>query len=167
MSEYAFAMADPVNDGLVASLGRPGGNVTGTIFLGPELVTKRLGLLSEVVPNTLAGQSSGTHVLMVIQDGWDGQGGRAGGTDARYAAPVCAGKQPRRITQRSSTLTTDRADALCVFPSPMLFGEYDRIVGIVAEKRLPTIYAAREGVELGGLMSYGANLAGSTNGSIR
>jgi putative ABC transport system substrate-binding protein len=49
----------------------------------------------------------------------------------------------------------------------MLFAEYDRIVGIVAEKRLPTIYAAREGVELGGLMSYGANLAGSTNGSIR
>ena len=161
MSEYAFAMADPVNDGLVASLGRPGGNVTGTTFLGPEVVTKRL--LSEVVPQ----HSRVAVLLMVIQDGWDGQGGRAGGTDARYAARVCAGKQPRRITQRFSTLTRDRADALCLFPSPMLFAEYDRIVGIVAEKRLPTIYAAREGVELGGLMSYGANLAGSTNGSIR
>ena len=46
-----------------------------------------------------------------------------------------------------------------VFPSPMLFAEYGRIVSIATEKRLPTIYAAREGVELGGLISYGANLA--------
>jgi putative tryptophan/tyrosine transport system substrate-binding protein len=66
---------------------------------------------------------------------------------------------PEEITGTFSTVSRDRTDALCVFPSPMLFAEYGRIVGIVAEKRLPTIYAAREGVELGGLMSYGANLA--------
>jgi putative ABC transport system substrate-binding protein len=66
---------------------------------------------------------------------------------------------PEEITGTFSTITRDRADALCVFPSPMLFAEYGRIVSIVAEKRLPTIYAAREGAELGGLMSYGANLA--------
>jgi len=56
-------------------------------------------------------------------------------------------------------VSRDDADALCVFPSPMLFAEYGWVVGIVAERSLPTIYAAREGVELGGLMSYGANLA--------
>jgi putative tryptophan/tyrosine transport system substrate-binding protein len=66
---------------------------------------------------------------------------------------------PEEITGTFSTTSRDRADALCVFPSPMLFAEYGRIVGIVTEKKLPTIYAAREGVELGGLMSYGANLA--------
>jgi putative ABC transport system substrate-binding protein len=66
---------------------------------------------------------------------------------------------PEEIAGTFSTITRDNADALCVFPSPMLFAEYDRIVSIVAQKRLPTIYAAREGVELGGLMSYGANLA--------
>jgi putative ABC transport system substrate-binding protein len=66
---------------------------------------------------------------------------------------------PEEITGAFSGITTDRADALCVFPSPMLFAEYSRIVSIVEEKRLPTIYAAREGAELGGLMSYGTNLA--------
>src|SRR5260370_18426401 len=50
------------------------------------------------------------------------------------------------------------ADALIVLPSPMLFGEYGRIVGIAANSRLPAMYAAREGVDVGGLMSYGANL---------
>jgi len=66
---------------------------------------------------------------------------------------------PEEIAGTFSTISRDRADALCVFPSPMLFAEYGRIVSIVAENRLPTIYAAREGVELGGLMSYGTNLA--------
>jgi putative tryptophan/tyrosine transport system substrate-binding protein len=67
--------------------------------------------------------------------------------------------RPEEITGTFSTITRDRADALCVFPSPMLFAEYARIVSIVADKKLPTIYGASEGVELGGLMSYGANQA--------
>jgi putative ABC transport system substrate-binding protein len=62
------------------------------------------------------------------------------------------------ITGAFSTVTRERAVALCMFPSPMLFTEYGRIASIAADKRLPTIYAAREGAELGGLMSYGANL---------
>ena len=62
------------------------------------------------------------------------------------------------ITGVFSTITRERADALCMFPSPMLFAEYGRIATMAADKRLPTIFAAREGVELGGLMSYGANL---------
>ena len=57
-----------------------------------------------------------------------------------------------------STITRERADALCIFPSPRLFAEWGRIASMAADKRLPTIFAAREGVELGGLMSYGANL---------
>jgi putative ABC transport system substrate-binding protein len=156
----AFAMADPVNDGLVASLARPGGNVTGTTFLGPELVTKRLELLSEVVP-----QHSRVAVL------WHP---RAYGDrtmegmvqEAQHAAQTLGiqlefvpANSPEEITGTFSTITRDRADALCLFPSPMLFAEYDQIVSAVAEKRLPTIYVARDGVELGGLMSYGANLA--------
>jgi len=66
---------------------------------------------------------------------------------------------PEEIARAFSNVTRGDADALCVFPSPMLFAEYGRIVHIVADRRLPTVYAAREGVELGGLMSYGANLA--------
>jgi len=156
----AIGMADPVDDELVASLAQPGGNVTGTTFLGPQLVTKRLQLLSEIVP-----QHSRVAVLWHphaysnrTMDGMVKEAERAAQTLAIQLQFVPA-NDPEEITGTFSAISRDRADALCVFPSPMLFAEYQRIVGIVAEKRLPTIYAAREGVELGGLMSYGANLA--------
>jgi putative ABC transport system substrate-binding protein len=73
--------------------------------------------------------------------------------------PFVPANSPEEITRTLSNMTRDRTDALCVFPSPMLFAEYDQIVSAVKERRLPTIYVARDGVELGGLMSYGANLA--------
>src|SRR5215472_746695 len=156
----AIGMADPVAVELVASLARPGGNVTGTTFLGPQLVTKRLQLLSEVVP-----QHSRVAVLWHphaysdrTMDGMVKEAEHAAQTLGMLLQFVLA-NSPEEITGTFSTITRDGADALCVFPSPMLFAEYGRIVNIVAEKRLPTIYAAREGVELGGLMSYGANLA--------
>jgi putative ABC transport system substrate-binding protein len=156
----AIGMADPVADELVASLARPGGNVTGTTFLGPQLVTKRLQLLSEVVP-----QHSRVAVLWHpraysdrTMDGMVKEAEHAAQTLAMQLQFVPA-NGPEELTGTFSAVTRDRADALCVFPSPMLFAEYDRIVSIVADKKLPTIYAAREGVELGGLMSYGANLA--------
>jgi putative tryptophan/tyrosine transport system substrate-binding protein len=156
----AIAMADPVDDELVASLARPGGNVTGTTFLGPQLVTKRLQLLSEVVP-----QHSRVAVLWHpraysdrTMDGMVREAKDAAQTLGMQLQFVPA-NSPEEITGSFSTITRDGADALCVFPSPMLFAEYGRIISIVTEKRLPTIYAAREGAELGGLMSYGANLA--------
>jgi ABC-type uncharacterized transport system substrate-binding protein len=65
---------------------------------------------------------------------------------------------PDDITSAFSVITRDRVDALSLFPSPILFAEYNRIASIAADKRLPAIYAAREGAEVGGLMSYGANL---------
>jgi putative ABC transport system substrate-binding protein len=155
----AIAMADPVDDELVASLAQPGGNVTGTTFLGPELVTKRLELLSEVVPQH-------AHVVILWHPhAYSDRTMDRMYKEAEYAAQTLGmqlqfvpATNPEEITGAFSGITRDRADALSVFPSPMLFAEYGRIVGIAAEKRLPTIYAAREGVELGGLMSYGANL---------
>jgi putative ABC transport system substrate-binding protein len=156
----AIGMADPVADELVASLAQPGGNVTGTSFLGPQLVTKRLQLLGEIVP-----QHSRAAVL------WhpNAYSNRtmAGMVDEAEHAAQTLGMQLRfapansaeEIANALSSVTREPVDALCVFPSPMLFAEYGRIVSIVAEKRLPTIYAAREGAELGGLISYGANLA--------
>jgi putative ABC transport system substrate-binding protein len=154
----AIGMADPVEDELVASLARPGGNLTGTSFLGPQLVTKRLQLLSEVVREH-------SHVAILwhphaygdrTMDGMVKEAEQAAQTLGMQLQFVSA-NSPEEITK--AFITADRADALCVFPSPMLFAEYSRIVSIVAEKRLPSIYAAREGAELGGLMSYGANLA--------
>src|SRR5499427_7982186 len=156
----AIGMADPIDDELVASLARPGGNLTGTSFLGPQLVTKRLQLLREVVPEH-------SHVAVLWHPHAYSDRTMDGMVKEAKQAAQALGMQlqfvpantPEEITGAFSGITADRANALCVFPSPMLFAEYSRIVSIVAERRLPTIYAAREGAELGGLMSYGANLA--------
>ena len=65
---------------------------------------------------------------------------------------------PDDLTGAFSAMTKERADGFIVFPSPILFGLYPRIVTLAANNRLPAMYAAREGVELGGLASYGVNL---------
>src|SRR6266567_9101933 len=150
-------MADPVEDELVASLARPGGNVTGTTFLGPELVAKRLQLLSEVVPQH-------SHVAVLWHPHAYGDRTMAGMLkEAEHAAGILgmqlqflAAEGPDDIEGAFSLMT--RADALSVFPSPILFAAYGHIASIAADKKLPAIYAAREGAEAGGLISYGANL---------
>jgi putative tryptophan/tyrosine transport system substrate-binding protein len=156
----AAVMADPVNDGLVASLARPGGNITGTTFLGPELVAKRLQLLKEAVPKlsrvaalwhpdayserTMASMSQEVEVSA-----------RKLGMELQF---VPAGN-PDELAGAFSKITDEHADAFIVLPSPMLFNQYERIVAFAASNRLPAVYQAREFVDAGGLMSYGANLA--------
>jgi putative tryptophan/tyrosine transport system substrate-binding protein len=155
----AIGMADPVEDELVASLARPGGNVTGTTFLGPELVAKRLQLLGEVVPQLVRvavlwhprAYSDRTMAGMVTEIE------RAARTLGMKLQLVPAAG-PEDIASAFSAMIRERAAALCMFPSPMLFAEYSRIASLAADNRLPAIYAAREGPEAGGLMSYGANL---------
>jgi len=152
-------MADPVEDELVASLARPGRNVTGTSFLGPELVAKRLQLLSEVVPQH-------SRVAVLWHPRAYGDGTMTGMVkEAEHAAQTLGmhlqfvpAASSEDITNAFSLISRERADALSVFPSPILFAEYGRIASIANDKRLPAIYAAREGAEAGGLMSYGANL---------
>ncbi len=155
----AIGMADPVEDDLVASLGRPGGNVTGTSFLGPELVAKRLQLLREIVPGLTRvavlwhprayGERTMAGMLKEIERAAQSLG-------IKYQLVPAAG--PDDLTGAFSTMTRERADAFVVFPSPILFGLYPRIVSLAEQNRLPAMYAAREAVELGGLASYGANL---------
>jgi len=155
----AIAMADPVEDELVASLAQPGGNVTGTTFLGPELVSKRLQLLKEIVP----GLSS---VAVLWHPRAYGERTMAGMLKEIEGAAQTLGTKlqlmpaasPTDITTAISAMAKERADAFVIFPSPMLFAEYPRIVTLAADNRLPAMYAAREGVELGGLVSYGVNL---------
>jgi ABC-type uncharacterized transport system substrate-binding protein len=64
-----------------------------------------------------------------------------------------------------AAITSERADGLVLFPSPMLYSQYSRIVAFAANKNLPAMYAAREGVELGGLVSYGVNLPNLSRGT--
>ena len=155
----AFGMADPVEDELVESLARPGGNVTGTSFLGPELVAKRLQLIREAVPQPARvavlwhpnayGERTMTGMLKETE--------RAAET-LRLPLQMVAANSPDEIPAAFATMSQERASALCLFPSPMLFAQYPRIAEFAAAARLPAIFAAREGADVGGLMSYGANL---------
>jgi ABC-type uncharacterized transport system substrate-binding protein len=155
----AVAMADPVADELIASLARPGGNVTGTTFLGPELVAKRLQLLREVVPGL-------SRVAALWHPSAYSERTMAGVLNEIEVAARTLGLQlqlvpavdPDDFVSAFAAMVREHADALIVMPSPMLFGEYRRIVSIAANSRLPAMGAAREFVDLGGLMSYGANL---------
>ena len=155
----AIGMADPVEDELITSLARPGGNVTGTTFLGPELVAKRLQLLREAVP-----QLSRVAVLWHPRAYTDRT--MAGMLKEIESAAQTLGIQlqlvpaasPHDIADAFPAMIKERAAALTVFPSPMLYAEYPRIVKMASDNRLPAIYAAREGAAVGGLMSYGANL---------
>src|SRR5215472_5088114 len=155
----AAVMADPVADELVASLARPGGNVTGTTFLGPELVAKRLQLLRDVVPGFVRvaalwhphayGEQTMANIVKSI-----GDAARTLGMQLQ----LVPADSPDQIADALSTMVKERADAFIVMPSPMLFGEHQRIVELAANDRLPGMYQAREFVDAGGLMSYGANL---------
>ena len=155
----AVGMADPVADGLVASLGRPGGNMTGTSFLGPELVARRLQLLREVVPAI-------SRVAALWHPNAYSERTMQGLVNETEAAARTLGLQlhlvpasaPDDIAGAFAEMRTHKPDALIVLPSPMLFGEYRRIVSIAAENRLPGMGAAREFVDVGGLVSYGVNL---------
>jgi putative tryptophan/tyrosine transport system substrate-binding protein len=155
----AAVMADPVGDQLVASLAQPGGNVTGTTFLGPELVAKRLQLLTDVVPGLARvaalwhPHAYGEHTMAdIVKDIED-----AARTLGMQLQLVPA-DGPDDIASAFSTMAKQRTDAFIVMPSPMLFGEHRHIVELAASNRLPGMYQAREFVDAGGLMSYGANL---------
>jgi len=152
-------MADPVADELVASLARPGGNVTGTTFLGPELVSKRLQLLREVVPGL-------SRVAALWHPNAYSERRMGGVRNEIEVAARTLGLQLQLVPAVSrddfanafAAMAREHAGALFVMPSPMLFGEYRRIASIAANSRLPAMGVAREFVDLGGLMSYGANL---------
>jgi len=154
-----IGMADPIEDELASSLARPGGNVTGTTFLGPELVSKRLQLLKEIVPSL-------SRVVVLWHPHAYGERTMAGMLKEIESAAQSLGTMlqlvpaasPADLSGAFATMATERADGLVLFPSPMLFSQYSRIVAFAANNRLAAMYAAREGVELGGLVSYGANL---------
>jgi ABC-type uncharacterized transport system substrate-binding protein len=155
----SFAMGDPVGDGLVASLSRPGGNVTGLTFLGPQLVPKRLELLREVlpkVPRVAALWHAGAFSESTTRDML-----KQAETAARTLGvelQLVRVRGPDEFDRAFTTMTTARSEALVTFPSTMIFDERRRLVDLAAKHRLPAMFNAREFVELGGLMAYGADI---------
>jgi putative tryptophan/tyrosine transport system substrate-binding protein len=156
-----FAAADDaVAGGLVNSLARPGGNVTGTAILSPELVGKRLELLTRAVPGVsrvavlrLSG-ALGERVEKDMLNQAD-VAARALGVRVQFVEA----RGPADIDRAFSDMTKARADALTVLPSNMFLREHRRLVDLAAKHRLPAVYTVKEYVDAGGLMAYGPNLA--------
>lgn len=152
-------MADPVGDELIASLARPGGNITGTTFLGPELIAKRFELLKNAIPGL-------SRVAALWHPSAYGKRTMEGMLRETETAALSLGLQlqlvpaqgPADLDGAFITMIQGQADAVILLPSPMLYGEHKHIVELAAKSRLPAMYAAREFVEDGGLMSYGASL---------
>jgi putative ABC transport system substrate-binding protein len=156
-----FASApDPVMDGLITSLARPGGNVTGSSNLNPELVGKCLEQLTQAVPTV-------SRVAVLWQPGFmdertDKDMLKAADVAARALGvrlQVVEARGPTDLDSAFSKITRARAGALAVLPSAMFFTARRRLVDLTAKNRLPAVYVQREFVDTGGLMAYGPSLA--------
>ena len=153
------AVGDPVGTGIVPSLGRPGGNITGVSLLNAELSGKALQLLQEAVPSV-----SRVAVLWNSDNPLHRQV-RAATEPAAMALKVTLQflevRSPDDLPKVLDTLARQRAEALLVFPDAVTLAHRTRIVAHAAERRLPAMYPFREMVDEGGLMCYGPSLADS------
>ncbi len=148
-------LRDPVATGLVASLARPGGNVTGLSLLWPQLSGKRLELLSETVPGASrmavlwrpANEPSG------LQFQETQEAARKLGMQVQSLEVHDLAKLGGLVEAASAA----RADALIIFADPLIFAHEPLIVDLAARSRLPSLHGRRESVVAGGLMAYGPN----------
>jgi putative ABC transport system substrate-binding protein len=156
-----FAVAaDPVASGLVTSLARPGGNVTGLSSVGPDLVGKRLERLKQAVPGV-------SRVAVLWQPGAADErtekdllkGAEVAARALGVRLQFVEARGPADFDRAFSDMTGARAGALNVLGSAMFFNERRRLVDLAAKHRLPAVYTSRESVDAGGLMAYGANFA--------
>jgi putative ABC transport system substrate-binding protein len=148
--------SDPVRDGLVASLNRPGANFTGVIFITSELGTKRLELLRQLAPKAT------TVAMLVMPSGKETEVERVDVAKAAQALGlqlVVADATSRpEIEAAFATFAQRRADAVLVGTGALTNSHKEAIVTLAARHSIPTIYSLREYVSIGGLMSYGASI---------
>ena len=146
---------DPVAPGLVTSLNQPSGNVTGVTFFTSPLAAKRLELLRELVPKTTA---------LAVLTNLDNPPSKLEGIEVPalakafgQEATVLNATTEAHIDDAFAVIVQQRIGALFVAADPLFFNHRDKVVGLAARHRTPTIYAYREQVEAGGLISYGAS----------
>ena len=148
--------SDPVGNGFVASLARPGGNITGLSNLRPELSGKQLELLKEIIPKLSRVAVFGTST-------------EPGNAQALKEMELAAGAfrvklqyldvlNPKDIETAFRAASKGRADAVLVLPGPIFNSHRKQIVELAVKSRLPAIYSRPEYVEDGGLMSYGVSM---------
>jgi len=149
--------ADPVGDGLAASLARPGGNVTGLSDIHSVLVTKRLELLKEVVPS-----ASRVGVLMnadsptLLRQLRDIQAAAPAFGVTILSLPVSGADD---IERAFATMKKERLGGILVLGDPMINTHRRQVVGLAEKSRMPAVFTVKENAEAGGLMAYGTNFA--------
>jgi putative ABC transport system substrate-binding protein len=143
--------------GLVASLGRPGGNATGINFFASEVIAKRVGLLHDLVPKAvrigvLVNPANTSTAEITLRE--TPEAARA----LSLPTQVLIASTSREIEAAFAALARDRADALFVAPDGFFVDRRVQFATLATHHRIPAAYPAREVVEVGGLMSYGTNL---------
>ena len=147
---------DPVEVGLVVSLARPGGNITGLTNLAAKLHTKQLELLKEAFPQIsrvaiLWPQQHQKHGMKEVEAVGQGLG-------IQIQSLVVTGRRLISLESAFSAISRERSDGLIVASSPSILASRARIIEFTAKRRLPTIYDSSLFVDAGGLMSYGTDL---------
>ena len=150
------ASGDPVAEGLVGSLARPGGNVTGFSIVAPEISGKRVQLIKDLLP--------GTKLIAILQDpvlraGYDQvgateQAARESGVQILTLSPA----KPEEYESNYAIAKNARADALIVLPSSAFNANRQKLVALSGKYRLPTVWEHRQFAESGGLISYGPDI---------
>jgi putative ABC transport system substrate-binding protein len=147
------AVGEPVKAGLVASVARPGGNVTGLGLLTPDLSGKRLEMLLEILRKV-------SRVMVLMNP--DNPVSAIFWNETKAAAQTLGAdlqrldvRKPAEIEPAFVAITAAAADALLVFDDPMLWSNRARIVALAAARKIPAMYGLREYADEGGLMSYG------------
>jgi putative ABC transport system substrate-binding protein len=148
--------SDPVANGFVASLARPGGNITGLATLAPEISGKQLELLKEIVPklsrvavlgnSTLAGNAQALKEVELAAGAF--------GVKVQYLEV----RDPKDIETVFRAASEGRADAVLVLGSPVLVSRQTQVADLAAKNRLPAIYPQSDYMDAGGLMFYGVSI---------
>jgi len=149
---------DPVKLGLVESISRPGGNATGVNFLIAEWGTKQLGLLVEMIPGVeriavLVNPTESVRTETALRSV------EAAAQTLRVQVRVVAASSSLEIDEGFAGLAREHVDALLVVPAPLYHARRVQLAILAAHYKIPTMYAVRDHVDTGGLMSYGTNLA--------
>jgi ABC-type uncharacterized transport system substrate-binding protein len=149
---------DPVKSGLIASLARPGGNATGISFLATELVAKRLELLRELVPaaSRIAVLVNPSNTVTAETQAKDVE---AAARSKGLQILVLNASSSRELEAAFTTLVRERSEALFVAADPFFNSRRVQLIHLATLHKIPTTYSSRQYAEVGGLMSYGANIA--------
>jgi ABC-type uncharacterized transport system substrate-binding protein len=148
--------AEPARSGVIASFARPGGNITGLSFAGPELAGKQIELLKDIVPTVsrvavLANPTNGSHSAWLRE-------ANVAARSLQLQLHTLEARQPNELESAFVAMTRQRAGALLVLVDGMFLLHRGRLATLAAKHRLPAMYGLREHVDAGGLVFYGASL---------